>query len=552
MQLNATDALLARTAMRQRWLLLLGLLCSVFAGGAGLVPAFVAGSLVDTLTAGRLSEVTHLAILILLATAAWGAFDALEGYVMRLASEWFGRDLRANLYERILRLSMSFFQSKVAGELINRTDGDVEVLVSAFERSIEPTMSSILAFGITIAVMFHTDRILTFVALTTVPLWSLVSRPAASRLNVLQTQLSRARDAFLAHTAEVLDFNGALLIKLQNAQLAERRRFERWYAPIVSLRLRQTLISRVTSATLMVIVGAAPALILATGAYLVAHHLTTVGTLVAFLSLQGRLYSPVSQIATLRLQFANVASVRARLSELVGAPEEPDAPVSASSSNELIVKDVEIAVLGRNLFEPISFTAVEGSFCALVGPSGVGKSTFASCLGRFMQPERGTIRLGTVPIEDLSLRDLRDRVAIVTQQSVFFTRDLRGNLTLGEREISDEQIMNALTVVSGTTILASLPNGLDTVIGTDVKLSGGEKQRLAIARALLRKPHLLVLDEATSALDPKTEREVLQAVRTHLTRATIVAITHRAEVARYADQVVEFRPRATLASTTAS
>lgn len=535
--------MLAHLVVSQRWLLVIGVVCSVGSGAASIAPAFISGALVNALQAGHFQAILPLALLILGATTLWGGFNAAEGYVISLASERFGQGLRTALYERLLRLPMSFFQSKTGGELINRTNGDVDVLVSAFERSIAPTMSAVIAFCITIGAMVHSNLPLTLVALVTVPLWSLVSKPAATHLNALQMEASKARDIFLAYSAEALDFNGAMLIKAHNAQDSERKHFSLTFAKIVALRARQALISRLVSAILMIIVGVGPALILTIGAYLVAHHFTSLGTLVAFLSLQGRLYSPVTQVAAARLQFAQVRAVRGRLVEICDAADEVDTGVILPKYYDLSVENLAIAIAGRNLFEPITFNVREGSFCALMGPSGIGKSSLIACLGRFLTPESGVIRIGGVSINAIPLAVLRDRVVIVAQHSAFFTRSLRENLTLGNSEVTDEDIYRALCVVGAADVLRTLPNGLDTIVGADAKFSGGEKQRFAIARALLRQPGLLVLDEATNALDATSEQHVLKALRSLQGTYAIIAITHRPEVASYADQVVEIFPQ---------
>ena len=526
--------------LNQRWIVVAVVLLVCANGLLSLAPAFLGGRVVESLPARDLPAATRFALLMLGSIIVSGFLGAVEGYLVSLAGERFGRDARARIYGQLLRLPMKFFRAKAAGEMMNRVDSDVDTLSSAVVGSLEPTAASLVSFAVTIAVMFVADWRLTLVAVVTVPLWALASAPASGPLARLRMELIAAHDRLASLTNETLSTGGITIIKGAGRYADEETRFREAFRAMMRARLRAALLVRGLQSVLTVVAGIGPALILVFGAWSTYHGYTSLGTLVAFLSLQGRLYAPVGQLSNLKLQLATLKAVLARINEVLSEPHEHDGGSVEVAAPELVARDLSYELDGRAIVERSSFEIPAGARAAFVGPSGCGKTTLASLLARFEQPTGGALSLGGVPFEHIALGALRRMVHLVPQQSFLFTRSLRENLTMFRPDASDEELRAALAVAQAQGIVDAQPAGLDTVVGsTRARLSGGEMQRLAIARALVARPDILILDEATSALDAATEAAILRGLDEHASRATVVYVTHRPHTVPRIDVTVD-------------
>jgi ATP-binding cassette, subfamily B, bacterial len=538
---NPTWPLVRRLARRRGWIIAAILALIVAGVGVGLAPSFIGGRIVDALVARDLSTIVRFAVLLLLISAGGGLIGALEGFLVTLAGEWFGRDLRVAVYAHIQRLPLRFFRGRPQGELMNRVDGDIDQLTNALVGSIEPTIASLIMLVLTVAIMLSVNWELTLVAISTVPLWILAARPAGTRLKELRRRVLIARDRVGSFTNETLGYDGIAIVKGFGALAAEAERFRTTFENLMNLRIASTRITRSLQAVLSTISGLGPGLVLVFGAWLVLRGQTSLGTVVAFLTLQSRLYAPAGQLANLRLQLATLETVLARVGEALGDEiEDPSAEPWSPPDWSLACESLSYEIDGCPVLRDLSFAVPEGARVAIVGPSGCGKTTLASLLVRHDEPRSGRILAGGVPIASAPPAALRRALVLVPQRSTFFTRSIRENVVLGMPEASDEDVARALALVDAGPTIARLPAGLDTVIGTGAtKLSGGEQQRLAIARAVLAQPRVLVLDEATSALDAESERRVLRALDAACPATTLIFVTHHPERLPRVDAVVD-------------
>jgi ABC-type bacteriocin/lantibiotic exporter with double-glycine peptidase domain len=444
--------------------------------------------------------------------------------------------LRALIFETMLRLPLSFVRDRSSGELMNRADSDVDALVTTVVGSVEPTLASLLGTVLTLIVMFRADWRLTLIAAATIPLWALASRPAAKRLAGLRLEMMRARDRVVSNNVQALSYGGALTIKNTGAYAREVDRFRRIFSDVVTLRLSAARIGKFIQFLLTALAGLGPALVLTAGAYLVSHHETTVGTLVAFLNLQGRLYGPASQLANLNLQISTARAVLKRVIEVLAIVPERRSGLRYTF-DAVVMRDATLAIGDHELLASTTLTVALGERIALIGESGSGKSTLAALLAGYFEPTSGEITIGGVPLHLADLDALRRDIMLVPQQPVLFARTIRDNVTMGG-DCDDAQIFRVLDALGARYIVDRYPQGLDTVLDPSLKLSGGEQQRLALARALLSPARMLILDEATSALDASSEQAILATLESTAADRAVVFITHHPDRLPQVDRVV--------------
>jgi ATP-binding cassette, subfamily B, bacterial len=527
---------------RRQWALGATIVALVVVGSAlGLAPALIGGRIIDSLVARTLGTTTMLVGAMLVATVAAAVVSSTESYLVTLAAERFGRDVRMDIYRHALALPLAFVRGRPPGEMMNRIDGDVDLLVNSLVGTVEPTAASLIALGTSLAIMSAIDWKLTLIAISTIPLWVLAARPAGKRLAVLRREMMSARDAVLSLSGETLGYDGAVALRSHGDRDAEVARFFTVFTRLMRTRLAAAMISRVLQAGLQTLAGLGPALVIVLGALLVVRHQTSIGTLVAFMTLQGRLYGPAGQLANLKVQLSTVRAVFDRVAELLGAPVERSGD-AVPAAWDLRVRGAAFALDGRPIVSDVWFDAPAGARVALVGPNGCGKSTLAALLMRLDSPTAGRIEVGGVDLERADLATLRREIVLVPQRSAFFRRTVRENVVLGRAGVTEADLAAALAIADAAALVARLPQGLDTPLDGSLKLSGGELQRLALARAVLRKPKILILDEATSALDERSERAILSALEDALAGVTLLFITHHPEPLERIDRIVSLAP----------
>ena len=525
--------------LRPRWPALVVVFVLVCLGTLlSIAPAFISGWIIDTLVAhADSSRMLQLMAVLMLVLSGSSLLDAIKGMTVARAAEGYGRDLRTLIFDSMLRLPLSFFRERPPGELMNRADADVDSLVGTVVSSVEPTVASLLGMALTIAVMLRADWRLTAVAVCTIPLWALASRPAAKRLSDLRMEMMQARDRVVSLNAETLNHGAASLIKNHGAYEAEVRRFTGAFSRVVDLRLRAVRLGKIVQFVLMTVAGLGPALVLTAGAYLVSHHDTTIGTLVAFLNLQSRLYGPAAQLANLNVQVSIARAVFKRVAEVIAL--EPERLAGAPHLRPVIeAREVEVSLGGRRILAPTSFRVSAGQRIAVIGASGSGKSTLAAVLAAFLEPSGGDVLIDGLSMRERDITALRSDVMLVAQKPVFFGRSIRDNLDMGQGA-GDAALWAAIEAVGAKEMVERCPEGLDTVLDASIKFSGGEQQRLALARGIVSPARVLILDEATSALDEIAERDVLEALETTCADRALIFITHRPERLPRVDRLVK-------------
>ncbi|HEX6493579.1 MAG TPA: ABC transporter ATP-binding protein [Candidatus Dormibacteraeota bacterium] len=503
-----------------------------------------------------------------LLVAVLAVFDAGLSLLQRLASARVGEglifDLRARVFGHVQRMPLAFFTRTQTGALVTRLNNDVVGAQQAFTDTLSSVVSNVITVSIVLVTMLLLSWQITLLALVLLPVFILPARWVGRRMQAI-TRESYALNAQMNTTmTERFNVAGALLVKLFGRQDEERRGFEEKAARVRDIGITQAMYARVFMASLLLVATLATALVYGWGGVLSVNGALDVGTVVALTAYLNRLYGPLTALSNVQVDVMSALVSFERVFEVLDLPpmidERPDAvalPRSGAgriefehvdfaypSAEEVSLASLEsVAVLDRTpssqvLFD-VSFSVEPGQMVALVGPSGAGKTTISHLVPRLYDVRGGAVRLNGVDVRDATLESVSAAVGVVTQDAHLFHETIRSNLLLARPGATEEELRAALRGAQILRFVDSLPDGLDTVVGDrGYRLSGGEKQRIAIARVLLKAPDIVVLDEATAHLDSESELAVQHALRTALAGRTSLVIAHRLSTVREADMIL--------------
>ncbi len=535
----------------------------------GVIPPFLFKRIIDrSIPAGDSGEVGLLA----LATVAVAVASALLGLVSRWLGARIGegviRDLRVQLFRHIQSMPIAFFTRTQTGSLMSRVNNDVIGAQQAFTFILRSTVSDILTVVITVVAMGTLEWRVTVAVLAVTPILILVTR----RVGKLQQQAARRQMELNAtlHTRMTERFNvsGAMLVKLFGRPNKEGDDFERDASKVAEIGVTRAVTGMVTMLALPLIGALATALVYWWGARRVIDGALTIGTVVAMAALVQRLYGPLADLASTRVDIVTALVSFERIFEVLDTPpsivDRPGALAlpAAEMTGRLRFEGVSfrypapstvsLASLEAGgpkvplstepsdwILRDVAFTAEPGTVTALVGPSGAGKSSLASLIPRLYDVTDGNVKIDGHDVRDLTMETVRGAVGVVTQDAHLFHESIADNLRYARPGATLQEMERAARAARIHDLIASLPDGYDTVVGErGYRLSGGEKQRVAIARMLLKDPRIVVLDEATAHLDSETESEIQEALAEALRGRTAVVIAHRLATIQNADQIL--------------
>jgi ATP-binding cassette, subfamily B, bacterial len=461
-------------------------------------------------------------------------------YVRVSASMLF--DMRLALYRHLQLLSPRFFAKWRLGDLVSRLNNDIGEVQRVSADSLLSVLSNVVFLIGSVAMMVWLNWRLFLFSAIFVPMSLLAFRHYQQKLMVFTKQL-RERGADLG-SLFVDTLLGMRTVVTSNAGERESEKFRERNSAFVDTLLRLQMTSFLSGALPGSILTAATAGVFLLGGWMIIHGAMTIGTLVAFMAYHMRLLTPVQTMMGLA---ANLASARVSLSRIFEildtAPEitETARPIPLTGG-DIVFDNVTLRHDRADVLSGVSFTVPSGTFCAVLGPSGVGKSTVADLLVRLLDPDSGTVSLDGRDLRDLRIKDLRDHIGLVDQAPYLFNATIAENIAYARPGASRAEIERAGTAAGLDELIRRLPEAYETKTGErGLALSAGERQRIAIARALLRRPSVLVLDEPTSALDADTEKLIARNLREHLRDCTVIVITHRPALAEIADQVINLR-----------
>ncbi|MFY1623065.1 ABC transporter ATP-binding protein [Micromonospora sp. WMMD735] len=454
--------------------------------------------------------------------------------------------LRTDVFAHLHRQSIAFFTRTRTGEVQSRITNDIggmQTVVTSTATSIASNLTTVVA---TLVAMVALSWRLTLVSLVVLPPAIWLTRRVAAMRREITAQRQRELADLNVTIEEGLSISGVQLSKTLGAGGALIDRFTASSARLVDLELRSELAGRWRMATMTIIFAAIPAVIYLGAGLPGTAGTLSIGTLVAFTALQGGLFRPLMGLLNVGVTLTASLALFARIFEYLDLPVEVDDPARpvtidpARVRGHLRVEDVTFSYPGSDTaaVAGINLDVPAGSSLALVGETGSGKSTLAALVSRLHDPDAGRITIDGVDLRDLRLTDLAAVVGVVSQETYLLHTTIRENLRYARPDATDAQLEAAARAAQIHDLIAALPDGYDTVVGSrGHRFSGGEKQRLAIARTLLRDPRVLVLDEATSALDTETERAVQRAFDTLAEGRTVITIAHRLSTVRHADQI---------------
>ncbi len=475
---------------------------------------------------------------------AAGLLGVFETWLDERLSQGVMLDLRLELFSALQGQSMDYFTGNRPGEISSRLNNDVNDLADIFSDTVVAITSNILTLASTVAVIFALDWRLALLSLTIVPLFIPPSFFVGRIRQQIVRDAQKTRADLHAFVQDAMSINGFLMRRVFGNLADERARYGTQSRDFGRIMMRRSLTWRWFSLTLGLFTILGPAAIYWYGGTLAMAGSLTIGTIVAFVAYLSRLYSPISSLATVHVEVMGSLAVFERLFTVLDAVptvrDRPDATVLPPVAGHLRFEDVAFRYReDRPLLEDITFEAEPGQLIALVGPSGAGKTTLTYMIPRFYDPTGGRILLDGHDLRDVQMESLQAQMATVTQEPFLFHTSIRENLLLAKPGATQEELEAACRAALLADMIASLPEGLDTVVGErGYRLSGGERQRVALARVVLKAPRVLVLDEATSSLDSQSEALIQQALVPLMAGRTTIAIAHRLSTILHADQIL--------------
>src|SRR5690348_2611740 len=525
------------TPYRARLSGLLGLI--VFSAALGVVPAFLLKGVIEAIVRHDNEKLSWFAGGMIVIAVISGVLGVVQTLLSNQVGQRVMHDLRAKVFRHLQRLSLAFFTRTRTGEVQSRISNDiggVQSVVTNTATSIASNVTSVIA---TMIGMIALSWQLALFAFALIPLFVFLTRRVGDERRKIAKTTQETLADISSLVQESLSVSGILLGKTMGRTEELADRFERDSLRLAELEVRQRMAGRWVMATIQTSFSVMPAAIYWFGGL---THVVSIATIVAFTTLQARLFFPVGSLLGVSLDVQTSLALFDRIFEYLDQPvdidEKPDA-VAIVDAGDVVYDDVGFSYGAGWALEGVSFVVAAGTTTAIVGETGSGKTTLGYLAARLYDVSSGRVTIGGVDVRDLSFQALSDLVGVVSQETYLFHASVRENLRFAKPDATDEEIEAAAEAARIHHVIAGLPEGYDTMVGErGYRFSGGEKQRIAIARTVLRNPPILVLDEATSSLDTETERLVQDALDRLSEGRTTIAIARRLSTIRDADQIV--------------
>jgi ATP-binding cassette subfamily B protein len=598
---KVTRELLLRvlTYARGYWWHIAGMLVTILlTTGLSLLTPLIFRNMIDVVIPAKdTTRLIWLGLSLLAIPAVSGVINVLQRRLNSAVGEGVIYDLRSTLFARLQRMSLRFFTNTKVGELMSRLNNDVVGAQNAISNTIVNIVTNLIEAIALLAVMLTLEWRLTIVSVLILPLFIITAQRLGTVLRDIARQAMDMNAQMNAHMNETLNIGGALLVKLFGRANEEEKRFRERAANVRDIGIRRAVVGSTFFVIFGLVSAVGTALVYGLGGYYVITDVFTVGTIVAFGSYLGQLYGTLQGLASAPVDFSTSMVSFERVFEIIDLPldiiEKQNAPALTQVNGELafdnisfnyhidpskLLKDVKRygrhedvnAVLSLRTSEAksngekkmksaesdsgesdatsqardvalngISFIARPGNLIALVGPSGAGKTTLTYLIPRLYDPTDGLIRIDGHDLKDVTLDSLSSAIGMVTQETYLFHDTIRTNLTYAKTDASQSEIESAARAANIHQFIMDLPDGYDTIVGErGYRLSGGEKQRIALARVILKNPRILVLDEATSSLDSESESLIQDALKRVMAGRTSIVIAHRLSTILAADLIL--------------
>ena len=538
-----------------RLLLVLG--CIVVSSVCSLFPSILTGNIVDVLTGKDMggwfgSGISALIRLILLSLALHFFSNLIsvgESYLNTWIAQHISYDMRNQMYRHLQKMSQRFFTSTNQGDIITRMTSDISGVESVISGTFTSILSNVITLIVAVIAMFRKNWILALVGIVVVPLFTLPTRMAGKKRWKLAGEAQACNDEINGILNETLSVSGQLLVKLFGREEREYQRYQEANGRMIQLNIRERMAGRWFFMLLSTLTTIGPMLLYLVGGILIMKYdsTLTVGDITVLVALLGRMYGPVNSLLNIQVDWIRSMAMFVRIFEYYDMKPEiedrPGAKELTCAKGEVSFEHVDFSYNpDRQILKDISFELKSGDCIAIVGPSGSGKSTIVNLIPRLWDVTAGRVTFDGTDVRDWTLKSLRDEIGVVTQETYLFNGTIRDNLLYAKPEATEEEMIGACRKANIYDFIERQPEGLDTMVGNrGLKLSGGEKQRISIARVLLKDPALLIFDEATSALDSISEAAIQAAINPLIEERTSILIAHRLSTILAADEILVVR-----------
>ena len=530
------------------WKFVIVLLVVLVSSILGIVPSILTGRMIDDgLLAENYGLLVELVILSLVLTVFSNVLGIVETYFNTAIAQGIIYDVKNEMYTHIQNMSYAFFTDSKQGEIITRMTEDVNGVQQVVSSTMTKSIKNVGTVVIAAVALFKYNIILAIVGIMIIPLFILPTRATGQRRWAIAREIQSRFDDSNQVLNDTMGESGALLVKLFNKQDYEYDRFKDISKDIYSLSIKETLTGKIFFITLNIFTNFGPLLIYLVGGFLMLRHPignpVTVGEITAVIALLNKMYRPVNELMNVGVDITRSLALFERIFEYLDKiPDikERDGAIAPERIEGNIQYD-NVSFHYKNnadVLKDVSFTLDKGKTFAFVGSSGAGKSTLISLLPRLYDVTDGAVLVDGTDVRDYTLSSLRENIGFVTQDTYLFNDSIKNNLVYAKQDATDEEIESACKRAGIYDFIMSLPKGFDTVVGNrGVRLSGGEKQRLSLARVILKDPPVLILDEATSSLDSVSESYIQEAIKPLLVEKTSLVVAHRLSTILDADEI---------------
>ena len=517
----------------------------------GLLPSIITGRIVDEAllgpTMGSLIKLIIYAFLTLLASQV---VNVVSSYLNSWISQHIVYDMKNQMYDHLQHMSHSFFTTEKQGDIITRMNSDINGISSVITSVMSNIVSNIAVVVSTVVALFTMNWKMAIVGMLAIPLLVLPTRSAGRTRWKLLSESQAKSDEMNQMINETLSVSGSLLVKLFTREKLEYDKFVEVNKEVTRLGLKEQMSGRWFRLIMGIFTQIGPLLIYFAGGWLIikgGDTTLTVGMITAMVALINRLYRPVESLLNIGVDFTRSLALFTRIFDYFDRKIDIQSPENAKkpelSNVEISFEHVKFGYQeGIEILRDINFTVEDGKMYAIVGPSGSGKSTIINLIPRLYDVWGGSVKVGGVDVREYDVEYLRQQVGMVTQDTYLFNGTIRENLRYAKPDATDAELKEACKVANIHSFIMEQPEGYDTMVGNrGLKLSGGEKQRLSIARVVLKNPRILILDEATSALDSISESAIQDALEVLMKGRTSIVIAHRLSTILQADKIMALK-----------
>ena len=549
-QPKVTPALLKRVFS---WLvpytpqLLLALFCIVLSSVCNLLPSLLTGRIIDEGLIGRnLRALIFYIALSFSVTLGANLIGVAESYLNNWIAQHITFDMRNRMYKHLQQMPQSFFTTNNQGDIITRMTSDIDGVKSVITNTFSSILSNSITLIVALIAMYQKNWILATVGVLVIPLFVLPTRKAGKTRWTLTREAQEANDEINGILNETMSVSGQLLVKLFCREDYEYGRYEAANRRMIDLNIKESMAGRWFRVVMSTFSNIGPMLLYLVGGILIIRHNSSlsVGDITVLVALLGKMYMPVNSLLNIQVDWMRAMALFTRIFDYFDMPVEirsvSNASVPAKSTGRVEFFHVSFSYdKEREILHNVSFKLDEGKSIAIVGPSGSGKSTIINLIPRLYEADRGIVMFDGVDVKRLDLGYLRKNVGVVSQETYLFNGTIRDTLLYAKPDATEEEMIEACRKANILDFIESQEKGLDTMVGNrGLKLSGGEKQRISIARVLLKDPALLIFDEATSALDSISEKKIQEAIDPLIESRTSILIAHRLSTILAADEII--------------